>query len=677
VVTGALYETRIRHVRATPVPHAFDNRSFWWLVDLDDLPVLPRLLRPLARFVPEDHLGSPDRTLRQNVDAFCAARDVDLTGGRVVMLASARVLGHVFNPLSVFWCHAADGSLACVLAEVHNTYGDRHTYLLHTDERGRAETPKEFYVSPFHPVDGSYTMSLPEPGDELDLVVALHRPESRPFVASVRGRRLPMTTGTVVRTHLRHPLETRLVSVRIRQQGIRLWAKRLPVQPRPPHSQDEGTGMTLAAPLPASPPISPVGPPVGPLVNAQRWPDIATARGSRLRAAVAERLFTRVVRRLPLRVLMPDGRLLGGGSAEAPVMHLHRPEAFSRRVGSSGLVGFGEAYMAGDWDAGGGEGGDELARVLTVFCTEMASLVPPLLQRLRGAATLRHPLSDAQSRSNQKHNIARHYDLSNELFEAFLDPSMTYSSALFDGLPATSAALPAAQHRKIDRLLDAAGVGAGTELLEIGTGWGELALRAAGRGAHVLSVTLSEEQRKLALQRVEDAGLADRVHVEICDYRDVEGDFDAIVSVEMVEAVGYDYWDDYFQVLHDRLRPGGRIGLQAITMPHDRMLASRETFTWVHKYIFPGGLIPSANAIQQRAAAHGLRLTSAYAFGLDYAATLRLWRERFEARPDVIEGLGFDATFRRMWSLYLAYSEAGFASRYLDVQQIVLQKEGS
>jgi len=235
-VVTALYETQIQHVRATPLRHAFTNKSYWWLVDLDDLPRLPRLLRPLAQFRAQDHLGSPDRSLRANVDAFCASRGVDLTGGRVQMLCNARVLGHVFNPLSVFWCHRADGTLACVLAEVHNTYGGRHTYLVETDERGRAETPKELYVSPFHPVDGSYTMSLPEPGEQLDLVVTLHRPDAQPFVASVRGTRLPATTANLLRTHLRHPLETRWVSLRIRRQGIALWRKRLPVQPRPAHT---------------------------------------------------------------------------------------------------------------------------------------------------------------------------------------------------------------------------------------------------------------------------------------------------------------------------------------------------------------------------------------------------------------------------------------------------------
>jgi cyclopropane-fatty-acyl-phospholipid synthase len=276
--------------------------------------------------------------------------------------------------------------------------------------------------------------------------------------------------------------------------------------------------------------------------------------------------------------------------------------------------------------------------------------------------------------------VARHYDLSNDLFATFLDPTMTYSSALFPqpldaGLVPDHGSLFDAQRRKIDRLLDLTGVQSGSRVLEIGTGWGELALRAAERGADVTSITLSEQQRDLALRRIQAAGVADRVRVELCDYRDVQGSYDAILSVEMIEAVGYEYWPTYFGVLDARLRPGGKVGLQAITMPHDRMLATRDTFTWIQKYIFPGGFLPSVTAIEQMVSQHTtLRLTDRFAFGPHYAETLRLWRVAFEDDPVRIEMLGFDEVFRRMWSLYLAYSEAGFRSGYLDVQQIVLEK---
>ncbi|MGH3236740.1 MAG: class I SAM-dependent methyltransferase, partial [Streptosporangiaceae bacterium] len=218
-------------------------------------------------------------------------------------------------------------------------------------------------------------------------------------------------------------------------------------------------------------------------------------------------------------------------------------------------------------------------------------------------------------------------------------------------------------------------VGPGGRVLEVGTGWGELAIRAARRGASVLTVTLSQEQQALAARRVAEAGLAGRVRVELRDYRDVEGEFDAICSVEMLEAVGERYWDAYFAALDQHLAPGGRIGLQTITMPHDRMLATRHTYTWIQKYIFPGGLLPSVTAIENSLArATRLRITAREDFGAHYTQTLRMWRERFGARADEVARLGLDEVFHRMWNFYMCYSEAGFRAGYIGVSQLTLAR---
>jgi cyclopropane-fatty-acyl-phospholipid synthase len=217
-------------------------------------------------------------------------------------------------------------------------------------------------------------------------------------------------------------------------------------------------------------------------------------------------------------------------------------------------------------------------------------------------------------------------------------------------------------------------VGPGDRLLEIGTGWGELAIQAAKRGAMVRTVTLSAAQHELAAVRVAQAGLADRVSVELRDYRDVDGEYDAICSVEMIEAVGDRYWDTYFARLDQLLAPGGRVALQTITMPHDRMMASRRSYTWIQKYIFPGGLIPSVTAIEDSLSRTRLRVTGRHDFGAHYAETLRIWRDRFSARGDEIAALGFDEVFRRMWLFYLCYAEAGFRAGYLNVSQFTLDR---
>ena len=394
------------------------------------------------------------------------------------------------------------------------------------------------------------------------------------------------------------------------------------------------------------------------------WTALGPTPRRRVHTAIARLLFHRAVRRLDLRVVLPDGIVIGGGGPDAPLMRIRRDDFFAR-VGALGLVGFGEAFMAEDWDA------DDPAAVLVPYARKLTVLVPRWMQQLRRLYVQHQPARERNTLTGARRNIARHYDLSNDLFALFLDESMTYSCAWFE--PGDT--LARAQARKVDRLLDATGVGLGTKVLEIGTGWGALAIRAAQRGATVTSITLSKEQADLARQRIDAAGLSERVDVRLCDYREVEGSFDAVVSVEMIEAVGAEYWPAYFAAIDRVLAPGGRAGIQAILLEHDRMLATRGQYTWVHKYIFPGGELPSLAAIDDAVARHtSLHVAGCTAFGHHYATTLREWRTRFDAHAREVEALGFDRRFRRMWDFYLAYCEAGFATRYLDVAQLVLTR---
>ena len=235
-----LYDATVRHVRRQGMERSFAHRAYFWLVDLDALPQLPAWLRPFARFHARDHLGDPGATIRQNLDAWLAGHGVDLHGGRVLMLANARVLGYVFNPLTVYWCHREDGRLDCVVAEVHNTYGERHCYLLRTDPSGRADTAKDFYVSPFLTVDGLYRMVLPVPGEQLRISITLRQHGSTALAATVVGARRPATPAALIRMLVRHPLVTQRTAALIRRHGIALWLRRLPVIPRPTHAPQEG-----------------------------------------------------------------------------------------------------------------------------------------------------------------------------------------------------------------------------------------------------------------------------------------------------------------------------------------------------------------------------------------------------------------------------------------------------
>jgi cyclopropane-fatty-acyl-phospholipid synthase len=420
--------------------------------------------------------------------------------------------------------------------------------------------------------------------------------------------------------------------------------------------------------------------------TAVRWPSIARTPRAPLAATIARLLFEHAIKQVPVRVTYPDGTSIGAGSPDSPEFEIVRPGAFFARLGRDTKIGFGEAYMAGDWRAGPGT---DLADLLTPFAARLASLVPQPLQRLRTIVDQRIPAHHENTLDGSRDNISAHYDLSNDLFEAFLDPTMSYSAAWFDEsgpTPETATAtsleearlrsLEEAQLRKIDGVLDYAGVGTGTRLLEIGTGWGALAIRAAQRGAQVTTVTISAEQLAFAAERVAEAGLSGLVDLRLQDYREVEGEFDAIVSVEMIEAVGEAYWPVYFATLDRLLAPGGKVCIQAITMAHERVLATKRSFSWIQKYIFPGGIIPSLESIDHTLAAHTtLRVTQRRELGQHYARTLHLWRERFNGQWPRVHQLGFDETFRRMWEFYLGYCEAGFRTGYLGVSQLQMARE--
>ena len=387
------------------------------------------------------------------------------------------------------------------------------------------------------------------------------------------------------------------------------------------------------------------------------------------RARIARALFLRAARTLPvgaLTVELPDGSTAVKGGPGSPTLTVHR-EDFFHRLGAHGRIGFGEAYMAGDWSA------DDLPGALAAFAASLDRLAPAPFRRIGRLLDRRLPSHEENTLAGAAQNISRHYDLSNELFALFLDETMTYSCAVFE--PGDT--LETAQRRKYETLAELADVGPSHDVLEIGTGWGGMAMHLAEtRGCRVTSVTISRAQAELARERIAAAGLDGLIDVVLCDYREVEGSFDRIVSVEMFEAVGERYWRTFFGCCDRYLRPGGAVGMQTITMPHRRYRLTRRTYGWVHKYIFPGGLIPSPEALDRAVrAGSGLHVDAVSEIGPFYATTLQMWRERFMARADDVAELGFDGTFRRMWEFYLAYCEAGFATGALGNVQLRLARQ--
>ena len=243
MLTSALYRTRITHLRRAPVHHYFEHNGYSWYVDIDRLPQLPRWLRPFARFDASDHLeGAPNDSLRQRIDAFLAERGIDLHGGRITALMQARVLGYVFNPLTLYWCHDTQGVVRHIVAEVHNTYGGRHAYLLPPHDDHPAMVRKRLYVSPFNDVDGYYLIRAPLPDAELDVRISLHRDNQPAFVATMRGTRRSASIGELLKLQIVAPLAPLMGAIGIRVQGITLWLRRVPVVPRPESTENERAG---------------------------------------------------------------------------------------------------------------------------------------------------------------------------------------------------------------------------------------------------------------------------------------------------------------------------------------------------------------------------------------------------------------------------------------------------
>lgn len=419
-------------------------------------------------------------------------------------------------------------------------------------------------------------------------------------------------------------------------------------------------------------------------MNTTAAPLLSPSAAAPRRTPARARRVLNLLERLPhgqLDLEQPDGRLLHlprppSGAADAHCV-LHDWQALERTL-KSGDIGLAEGYIAGEWDS------PDLAALLRL-CMANRDHVQSLVYGSwwgRLGYRLRH-LLQRNTRAGSARNIHAHYDLGNDFYRLWLDPGMSYSAAWFQGRTGQAlrnADLQEAQQAKLRRTLDEVRLQPGQRLLEIGCGWGGLAEAAAQEfGARVTGVTLSREQLVWGQQRMQQSGLADAVELRYQDYRDLPArhagePFDAIVSIEMFEAVGREYWRGYFQTLRDCLKPGGLACIQTITLREDLFARYLRSTDFIQQYIFPGGLLPSIPAFEQEARRAGLVVEGRMAFGRDYAETLRRWRQSFEERLEAVRAQGFDERFVRIWTFYLAYCEAAFDTGNTDVVQFTLRK---
>jgi cyclopropane-fatty-acyl-phospholipid synthase len=379
--------------------------------------------------------------------------------------------------------------------------------------------------------------------------------------------------------------------------------------------------------------------------------------------------FASRLKRGTLDVTLLDGRVMRFGGVEpgpAAAMTLHS-YGFASRLVNSGDIGIAEAYLRGDWDT------PDLTEFLYLFCVNH-DLIQAMLGNkplVRFVQTVRHWFN-RNTRWQARRNIYAHYDIGNAFYSAWLDPSMTYSSALFED---DTADLTAAQNNKYRRLAEAIDLQPGQKVLEIGCGWGGFAEYVAKTfNAKVVGLTISKEQRDFAQKRIHDAGLDDRVEIRLQDYRDERDRYDRIASIEMIEAVGEEFWPQYFSQLRDRLLPGGLAGIQAITIRDSNFQSYRREVDFIQRYVFPGGMLPSPEILKTLGERFGVPVIRERIFGQDYAKTLATWRKNFRNAWPNLTPLGFDERFRRLWEYYLAYCEAGFRSGNIDVRQVVFAK---
>jgi len=356
------------------------------------------------------------------------------------------------------------------------------------------------------------------------------------------------------------------------------------------------------------------------------------------------------------------------GKESGPDAHIevHNPFKMIKRFSRHGEIGFAESYMSGDWET------EDLSSLLYWGALNLESLFHALQANffVKWFNRFRH-LIRHNSEQGSKRNISAHYDLGNDFYKLWLDSTMTYSSAIFSSEDET---LEQAQIRKYQQLLDSLDAKPGQHILEVGCGWGGFAEYAANKGFRVTGITLSTEQLAWAQKRISDAGLSDLVELKLQDYRHLTDQFDHIVSIEMFEAVGERYWPSYFNMLHARLKPGGKVALQVITIDHQNFDYYRQHVDFIQLYIFPGGMLPSPEVFAEHANKAGLIIDQAMDYGHDYERTLKIWHQRFNDVVHQVETLGYDQRFIKMWRYYLSYCEAGFRVEHTGVYQYLMSK---
>ena len=647
-----IYQGRVMHSRLGSVKNAFIYPYYYLAIDLDDL---SRLSKQMWLFSynrwnvysirDQDYLDRSSDSIKQKFLKYLEQHSISRPA-RVVFLTCPRIFGYVFNPVSFYYCYDEAGESYCHVAEVNNTFDERHLYILENPTKIKGESrylrPKDFHVSPFYPVQGDYEFSFSELEAKIRIAIDVKDHGKKIFKSEVTANGIRMTQKELIRNLVKYPFTLSLTMPRILWQALILkFFKNAQVFRKP-------------APIAKN---------------------TILQRRYRIVERVAKELVGRCLKRITqgcLTVQEVSGETLKFGDVGAKPEDKHelivKHGRFYSLTAMKGAVGAGESYIYGDWDS------PRLTELLMFLfrarlTEQRVSFLIPLFQWVE---KIRHHLH-ANSLFQSRRNIHAHYDLGNDFFKIFLDPTLTYSSGYFRDKGDT---LEQAQYNKIDRIIEQAQVKPGQHVLEIGSGWGAMALRLAQKyGAKVTTVTLSENQAQYVGKLIEGAGLQDKIEVKLVDYRLLTGEYDHIISVEMIEAVGKEYLATYFDCCAKLLKPKGRFVFQAITMEDAFYEQYSKRADWIQKYIFPGAHLPSLSALRSISTEQNkFAWIDEFSIGQDYAQTIKAWDETFLNQKQKVHALGFDDDFIRMWHYYFCYCEAGFRLGHIDDYQVTLEK---
>lgn len=653
-MNSKLFIGYVKHNRYAPTSHQFKYPLYVYGVDLDELDALDQK-NPffgynhtrLSTIWDKDYLDTSNAGIKMKLMQQLEHYHIDTPVSKVILITSPRYLNYVFNPVSFYYCYSKQGDLCCIAVEVNNTYGEKHLYMLQDDLSAPADTvrkytvEKAFHVSPFNKIEGVYKFYLSDIQDDLHIRIELIHEGNKIFDAELYGKAIPLTFLNHLKLIATHPIVPHLSIPRIYWEAGKLFFhKKLAFNDKPV-------------------PLSPA-----------TLRTIAPTLIQRICMGVMKRFFEKMTIG-SMDIILPDGKTLQYGDKTANMggmLHIRSYDFFSK-VLLGGDIGLGESYMENIWDS------PDLVAVFRVFI-ENREIFSDANFALAIFARTWERLANQYKRNNTSgstRNIQYHYDLGDDFYRIFLDKNMTYSCGIYEH---ESDTLETAQQNKSRTLIQKADIQQQDHVLEIGCGWGSFAMEAAERtGCRVTGITISNAQYNLACKRVEQAGLKDRVTILQKDYRDIEGQYDKIVSVEMLEAVGREYYPIFFKICDRLLKPDGCAVLQVITIPDHHYDQYRKDRDFIQKHIFPGGHLPSLTVLCQAMASH-TRFTLAHLedIGIHYARTLKDWRHRFISQQEKIAAMGFDKMFMRKWTYYLSCCEAGFERRALGDIQMVLKR---